>query len=129
MREQPRGLPDMVALVASIKEYHIRVLRAEGHMHEWAIVSREIIAQSREFLVAVEKSVSRGGGSRPPSRCAPAPWFGRSPAGERQELLLSFAVTPETAKAPHASPARAMILETDQDALARRRPARGASRF
>ena len=72
MREQPRGLPDMVALVASIKEYHIRVLRAEGHMHEWTIVSREIIAQSREFLVAVEKTF-RGAAVRTGRRVARPP--------------------------------------------------------
>jgi hypothetical protein len=63
MPEQPQRPPNIAALVASINRYHARAVRSEQEMHEWAIVSREIIAQSRELLVAVEHAL-RGAARR-----------------------------------------------------------------
>ncbi|HUI98053.1 MAG TPA: hypothetical protein VLX44_20010 [Xanthobacteraceae bacterium] len=57
MPEQRQRPGDIVALVASINRHQARALRLQRQMHEWAIVSREVIAQSRELLVAVEHTL------------------------------------------------------------------------
>ena len=74
MPEQQQRRPDNAAIVASIERHHERALRSEQQIREWAIVSREIIVQSRAFLLAIERAV--GGAAvragRPRGARAPA---------------------------------------------------------
>jgi hypothetical protein len=66
-RAQKPSFHEIAALVASIKRYHSQVLRSEQEIHEWVIVSREVVARTREILVETEHAI-RGLSAASPGR-------------------------------------------------------------